>query len=164
MNKWNVPSAEEEKILALQAEVKAMKRATKNGKKRKENTKKRRDEQEKVDKAPKDEKNRKPKWFFKEPNQSDLYKPRKCNSKDWYFCGPASGGKCDGQYRVHKASACQGKAHRFDESKKKTRFEDESPSKKSKTIKPAKSLAATIEEDRRNISNSDTESEDNSSE
>ena len=141
-----------------------MKRATKYGKKRKENPKKRRDEREKVDKDPKDEKNKKPKWFFKEPNQADIYKPRKWNSKDWYFCGPASGGKCDGQYRVHKASACQGKAHRFDESKKKTRFEDESPSKKSKRIKPAKSLAATIEEDRSDISNSDTESEDNSSE
>ena len=33
-NKWNVPSDEEEKILSLQAEVKAMKRATKDGKKR----------------------------------------------------------------------------------------------------------------------------------
>ena len=34
-NKWNVPSVEEEKILALQAEVKAMKRATKDSKIRK---------------------------------------------------------------------------------------------------------------------------------
>ena len=34
-NKWNVPSVEEEKILALQAEVKAIKRATKYGKKNK---------------------------------------------------------------------------------------------------------------------------------
>ena len=50
-NKWNVPSVEEEKIFALQAEVKAMKRATKDGKKRKENPKKRRDQREKVDKA-----------------------------------------------------------------------------------------------------------------
>ena len=145
--KWNVPSAEEENILALQAEVKPMKRATKDGKKIKENPKKRRNKQEKVDKAPKDEKNMKPKWFFEEHNQANHYKPRKWNSKDWYFCGPSSGGKCDGQYRVHKASACQGKAHKFDESKKKTRFEDESPSKKSKTIKLAKALADTIEGD-----------------
>ena len=121
--------------------------ATRDCKKRKENRRKRRDEREKVDKTPKDEKNKKPKWFFEEPNQANLYNPRKWNSKDWYFCGPASGGKCDGQYRVHKASACQGKAHRFDESKKNTSFEDESPSKKSKTMKLAKALAAPIEEE-----------------
>ena len=141
-----------------------MKRATKDGKKRKENPKKRHDKREKVDKAPKDKNNKKQKWFFEEPNQADLYKPRKWNSKDWYFCGPASGGKCDGQYCVHKASACQGKAHRFDESKKKTRLEDESPSKKSKTMKLTKALADTIEEERSNSSNIDTNSEDNSSE
>ena len=63
-NKWNFPSVEEENILALQAEVKAMNRATKDGKKRKENPKKRRDKQEKVDKNPKDKKNKKPNWFF----------------------------------------------------------------------------------------------------
>ena len=65
---------------------------------------------------------------------------------------------------MHKASACQGKAHRFDESKKKIIFDDESPSKKSKTMKLAKALAATIQEERSDSSNSDTESEDNSSE
>ena len=141
-----------------------MKHATKDGKKRKENPKKRRDKQEKVDKNPKDKKNKKPKWYFEEPNQANLYKPRNWNSKDWYFCGPSSGWKCDGQHRVHKASACQGKAHRFYESKKKTRFEDESPSKKSKTMNLAKALADTIEEERSDSSNSDTESKENSSE
>ena len=70
--------------------------------------------------------------------------------------------KCDGQYCVHKARACQGKAYRFDESRKNNRFEDESSSKKSKTMKLAKALAATIKEERRDISNSDTNSKDNS--
>ena len=65
---------------------------------------------------------------------------------------------------MHKASACQGKAHRFDESKKKTRFEDESPSKKSRTMKLSKDLAATIEEERSDSFNSNNDSEDNSSE
>ena len=65
---------------------------------------------------------------------------------------------------MYNASACQGKAHRFEGSKKKTRFEDESPSKKSKTMKLAKALAATIEEERSDISNSDTDSKYNSSE
>ena len=59
-----------------------MKRATKYGKKRKENSKKRRDKREKADKDPKDKNNKKPKWFFEEPNQADLYKPCKWNSKD----------------------------------------------------------------------------------
>ena len=76
-NKWYVPSSEEENILALQAEVKVMKCATKDGKKIMEKPKKRRDEREKVDKAPKDKNNKKPQWVFEEPNQADLYKPRK---------------------------------------------------------------------------------------
>ena len=59
-----------------------MKRATKDGKKRKDNPKKRRNEREKVNKAPKDKKNKKPKWFLEEPNQSNIYKPHKWNSKD----------------------------------------------------------------------------------
>ena len=65
---------------------------------------------------------------------------------------------------MHKARVCQGKAHRLYKSKKNTRFEDEIPSKKSKTMKLAKALAATIEEERSDSSNSGTESEDNSSE
>ena len=44
-----------------------MKRATKDGKKIKESPKKRHEKREKVDKAPKDEKNKKPKWFLKSP-------------------------------------------------------------------------------------------------
>ena len=63
---------------------------------------------------------------------------------------------------MYNASACQGKAHRFDGSKKKTRFEDESPSKKSKTMKLTKALADTIEEERSDSSKSNTKSEDNS--
>ena len=55
-NKSNVPSVEEENILALQAEVKANKRATKDGNKIMENSKKRRNKREKFDKAPKDTK------------------------------------------------------------------------------------------------------------
>ena len=64
-NKWNVPSVEEEKILALQAEVKSMKRATKDGKKIKENPKKRRDKQEKVDKSPKGQKEQETNMVFR---------------------------------------------------------------------------------------------------
>ena len=62
---------------------------------------------------------------------------------------------------MHKASTCQGEDHRFDESKENTRFKDESPSKKSKTMKLAKALADTIKEEMNDSSNSDTDSKDN---
>ena len=47
---------------------------------------------------------------------------------------------------------------------KNTRFKDESTSKNSNNMKLAKALADTIEEERSDSSNSDTDSEDNASE
>jgi hypothetical protein len=108
---WNTPSEHEEKILALQAEIKNLKKAKKEGGKRflkktfeKKNYNKK--------KSPTTEKE-KPSWFFKEPKGDEFRKPKIWKDKSWYYCSPKTGGKCDGQYHCHKAADCEGKAHKF---------------------------------------------------
>jgi hypothetical protein len=39
----------------------------------------------------------KPSWFFKEPKEDEMQKPKMFNGKPWYYCSKKSGGKCDGQ-------------------------------------------------------------------
>ena len=100
---WNVPSASETKILALQSQIKKMKKErdgikkpeTKSAKKAKE----------------------KPDWFDKRPRKNDLMEPRIWNGKPWYYCHPDTGGKCDGKHRLHHPSKCQGANYRFAKTK-----------------------------------------------
>ena len=111
---WNAPSDEEEKILALQTEVKKLQKTTKVVPR-------------KVDKSAKTDKSKaksrsaleKPSWFFTEPTEDDLKKPKFWNNRNWWFCSPKTGGKCDGKYRAHKPSECEGKAHVFAQTKKR---------------------------------------------
>jgi hypothetical protein len=135
---WNAPSDEEEKILALQTEVKKLK---KNGQiaTRKVN-----------DKAPKGDKPKskarvpqpeKPAWFSKEPKEEDLHKSKVWNNKTWWFCSDKTGGKCDGKYRIHKPTECEGKAHVFKIDKKR---KPEGMTEERK-LKLAKAYAATKE-------------------
>ena len=92
--KWNAPDANEEKILALEAEIKKLKSKKKGGNAKAKTTQ------------------RKPAWFDKRPKKSELKKPKTWNGKKWYYCHPDTGGKCDGKYRRHKPSECKGKAFR----------------------------------------------------
>ena len=97
-NTWEAPSAEEEKILALKAKLKKMeKRGIKGTTKDDRN------------KTPVKKVQEKPKWSLKKP-EGDLKKPREYNGKKWYWCSSETGGKCDGKYRIHKPSDCQGRA------------------------------------------------------
>ena len=127
---WNAPSDEEEKILALQTEVKKLqigkKTILKNDKTvRKDKTK------NKTRKAQPE----KPSWFLTEPKAEDLKKPKFWNNRNWWFCSPKTGGKCDGKYRVHKPSECEGKAHVFDTEKKRKPTENEDNNRKLKLAK-----------------------------
>ncbi len=108
-NTWNAPSEQEEKILALMTEVKALKKI----KKEKPSWKK--EDKHKDKGKPKHKKKLadKPSWFNEEPSPEDLTKPKEWNGKTWYYCSPKTGGKCTGNYRMHKPSNCEGKAHKF---------------------------------------------------
>lgn len=44
----------------------------------------------------------------KRPKTSDLKKPRMWKGKQWWYCSPETGGKCEGAYRRHKPSECWG--------------------------------------------------------
>jgi hypothetical protein len=103
---WNAPSEQEEKILALMTEVKNLKKF-----KKKEPSYKKED---KTKAKPKHKKAAdKPSWFNEEPSPEELTKPKEWNGKTWYYCSPKTGGKCSGNYRMHKPANCEGKAHKF---------------------------------------------------
>jgi hypothetical protein len=112
--RYNMPSAEEEKILALQAELK---QASKQWKKKSDKT----ETKKKVEWKDKDKdkgtgtkkKADKPGWMAEKPKEENLRKSKSWNNKDWYWCSSDTGGKCEGHWRVHKPSECEGRSHKF---------------------------------------------------
>lgn len=140
--RWNAPSAEEEKILALQAQIKNLKKT--GSKIQKENNKK----GKKVKFSRKG--SQKPNWFNKEPKPEEITKPREWNGYNWYWCGPKSGGKCHGIYRRHKPSECKGKEYlKNNPTKRKT---EDNKNHEEKVMKISKALQATVR-----LSGSDTD-------
>ena len=51
-------------------------------------------------------------WLKKnqKPAKDDLAKPKNWGEYPYYWCSPATGGKCDGCWRQHKPSECKGTA------------------------------------------------------
>jgi hypothetical protein len=49
-----------------------------------------------------------PEWLDKNIKPNPLTKIMQHKNKPWYWCSPATGGKCDGCWRVHKPSECRG--------------------------------------------------------
>ncbi len=138
---WNAPSVEEEKILALQAEIKNLKtKVSKNPfKKEKDKVFGKKDEKSKYKDKFKTKQMEKPSWFFKEPSEDEMRKPKTWNDKTWYYCSAKTGGKCSGQYRRHKPSDCEGKAHTFTRDKK-TKPDSEKTDRKIKLDKAYESI------------------------
>ena len=155
--KWNAPDANEAKIMALQAEIKKLKKGkddTGKGKsKNRGQTKK--------------DGNTKPKWFSKRPSKDDLHKSKEWKGRQWYYCHPDTGGKCDGVWRQHRPSECKGKEHRFDTNpgkknnpKRKDEDDKNVKSKKKRTMKLERTLQASQamaepDEDEEHTSDSD---------
>jgi hypothetical protein len=140
-NTWNAPSEQEEKILALMTEVKNLKRF-----KKKEPTYKKEDKYPNKAKSSNKKATDKPSWFTIEPSKEDLAKPKEWNGKTWHWCSPKTGGKCLGNYRMHKPANCEGKAHKFagkeGEQKRKA-----NPAPDERQLKMSKAYAACIEEE-----------------
>jgi len=141
---WNAPSESEEKILALEAEVKNLKRAAKAGGKTKATTKSHKVEGKgKGGKSPHQQGNNKPGWMGEKPPKADLHKSKKYNGRMWWYCGPETGGKCEGKWRCHEPAKCQGKDFKFPTAEKRNgddKKEGERPNKKK--LKLTKSLEA----------------------
>jgi hypothetical protein len=121
---WNTPSAEDKKIMALQAQIdsfsvkqkeqkcepKAIKRGS-EAKKKKHSTN--------LD------------WLTKSIKPSPTSKIMKHKEAPWHWCCAKTGGKCGGKWRKHKPTECKGTAQRDDN------VSDE------KQLKIAKALQAT---------------------
>jgi len=145
---WDAPSAEEEKILALQTEVEKLKKRKSVYKRDTTRDKKLRAIKKKSGKGPKKQKQQeKPAWMHQRPDEKDLHKPRKWNGKEWWFCHPDTGGKCDGEYRRHKPSQCEGKAFKKGTNERSAGKGKEPNEDTERSLKVANALSTMIEED-----------------
>ena len=124
---WQAPSPDEEKIVALEAKLKSV-----EGKlKRKGDEKKGDDGTHGYHKKGKYQKigfKPLPDWMKLRPPMDRLNVPRRWNNKQWWYCHPDTGGKCNGVYRIHKPSECKGRAPRH-KSKRKTENDKDKDSK-----------------------------------
>ena len=128
---WNAPSEQEEKILALSAEVEKLKRDKSRKQKKTDDDKTNEPKNKTV----------KPNWLLQneKPTPDRLMESRTWDERKWYWCGPENGGKCNGRWRCHKPSECQGKG--FKVKKKNERKQDES----NKRLKLSKAMQAVID-------------------
>ena len=149
-NEWDAPSVEEEKILALQAQIhKLQKKGRPNKGKNQRNTG-RNDTRRSTGERGNGKWDPKPSWMLKRPKQDELQKPKTWNGKQWWYCSHETGGKCEpGTYRRHKPKDCKGNAVKRrnqnpeKEEEKKNEEESEKPNKK---IKLSAALAAVADE------------------
>ena len=157
---WDAPSQEEEKLLALQAEVEKLKR----GSKRRPESKNDKQENQKSSnkKVRKQERREKPGWMWERPSEDDLAKPRQWNGSEWWYCHPDTGGKCNRVYRRHKPSKCEGRSFRKTKSPGHTNGKAEVRQHTNKTndndnrkLKVSEALNAIINDDDDNNSSSD---------
>jgi hypothetical protein len=147
-NKWEAPSQQEEKIIALLSEIND-KRSNGKGNshgKGKGNGNPKRKGYEKGKRYPKglsEEELRKP------PPRDKMHLPRVFNGKEFWWCHPDTGGKCDGWWRVHKPTGgenpCRG-ASKNANKHSSTTPEPKEMKKPSKMAKLQASLQALIED------------------
>lgn len=142
---WMALSEDQEKLVALEGVIDKMSLELKKNKSTKKTSK------DGKKPAAKKEKKEKPEWFVKNtpPEPHELRKPRKWGNKLWYWCSPATGGKCEGNWRVHKPVECRGTA------KKRSAASQKPEGDRSKKAKQA--LQARIST--KNVESSDSEDE-----
>lgn len=134
-DKWNAPSAQEEKIIALQSQIKKLQdkeKEKKSGPKKGTRT---------FDKKKAFKDKGKQPWMTVRPSNDNLLKPKYYKNKAWWWCSPETGGKCNGHYRVHKPSEC--KADKFNARAKEKQLEKKEEAK----LKLSKALEAVVEDD-----------------
>jgi hypothetical protein len=138
---WNAPTAEEEKILALEAEMNQMKKGAKKGGGKKLPSK--------AGKPPGGQGDAKPNWLKhnRPPHQNEISKSRNWNSLEYHWCHKDAGGKCPGIWRRHTPKECKGIASKKREFPKKQLESDKAAAfKKSRSLKLSKAYATVIEE------------------
>jgi hypothetical protein len=154
---WGVANPQEEKIIALEARIKRMDKLSKrksNGISMDEFQKKKRHKgNEKPGKA-------KPGFMEKAPPKGDLkipFKPKQWNNKDWFYCCKATGGKCEGAWRVHNPAECKGKAHVFKEAKEAPPKKNKNDSRKLKLAKAYAAVTGDSDDEATEVEDNDAE-------
>ena len=135
--KWNAPTPEQEEIQALQAQLKNLKKAAKKAGSRRGDPKhsKGSGKSGKDKSSGKAQRKELPEWMNKAPPKAELKKSKMWQGKEWWWCHPDTGGKCDGVYRRHKPSECKGM-------QKKTKRNDAGEQPKEEAKKKARIAAA----------------------
>ena len=49
----------------------------------------------------------KPDWMSKEPEKSEVFKPRQWEGYTWWWCGKSTNGYCE-KFRQHRGKDCKG--------------------------------------------------------
>ena len=150
-DEWDAPSAEEEKIMALQVAVDNLTKKRKSRKEMEASEGNRERQVRNRSNKPKSKKQNpsKPDWMFRRPPEEDLDKPRKWNGNDWWYCHPDTGGKCDGKYRRHKPDECEGRsfANRFNKNKEKDSNKGDQEKDAEKRLKVAEALTTVVNDE-----------------
>lgn len=102
---WNAPTEEEEKIIALEAQLKKMEKQMKSGKAKGNPKSNQNGRERRTNNKDNPRRKEKPDWFEKEPD--DPTKKVTWNGKDWNWCGRSTGGKCESFVR-HLPTDCKG--------------------------------------------------------
>ena len=132
---WNAPTADQSKILALEAQTKQLKKELKGGNPRNKNNRNKLNN--------KYSKNRSP-FYWTKPKNGEERKTKEWNNKTYNYCCSATGGKCPGRWVTHDPKKCNP-----DKFKRGRRVRNETPTppptgekKPSKKLRLAKVLKA----------------------
>ena len=90
---WNVPSEQEEKILALIVKVAKLRK-----------TSSKTSNPNPTPRVPRTYQKDKPEWLFKntKPPPDKKNNAHTWNERPWYWCSPETGGQCEGKWRAHQ--------------------------------------------------------------
>jgi hypothetical protein len=102
---WNAPTAEDEKIMALQAQIDSFSGKQKERKREPKAIKRGGDKEAKKKRYSND-----PDWLTKKTKPNPTSKIMKHKGAPWYWCCNETGGKCGGKWRKHKPTECKGTA------------------------------------------------------
>ena len=151
---WNAPTEEEENILALGARFDKFEKKQRTlmstagkGRERDQGGGRRntrgRDRERSTNRGGRGgDRIPKPAWFDKEPKPEDLHKPMQWKGVNWYYCSPATGGKCNGKHRRHKPKECKGLGYNPAKDKGHKRGNDTTSDDKNKRSRLAKAYQA----------------------
>ena len=136
--KWEAPDENEEKLIALQTEIKKLKQKARNLREKSEGERKCKGDKTRTSQ------NSKPDWLKNNIKPNQLKETKEWKKNTYHWCCPETGGKCDGKWRVHLPAKCKGfmKGRVFNDATKKAESD-----KTKRTLKIANALQTIATQD-----------------